>query len=167
MIFLISIILMLVSIFTGVIFYDPYYEYDTLDAAAYSSLHRTVWSIGSVGVLYVASYGHVKWVYNVLSWKPWVPLSKLVYGAYLVHFQIQLRATAKKAAADVTSYFDIISYALSDIVLSFIVAFILYLLIEAPFRNIFAIMFFPAKHKEKNNNEKTEDVNETTVDSHL
>lgn len=37
---------MVVSIVTGAIFYDPYYDYDTLDAAAYSSMHRTVWSIG-------------------------------------------------------------------------------------------------------------------------
>lgn len=66
-------------------------------------------NLGSVGVLYVASYGKIKWVYAFLAWKPWVPLSKLVYGAYLVHFQIQMRGVAKKGASDVTSYFDIVN----------------------------------------------------------
>lgn len=65
-------------------------------------------NLGSVGVLYVASYGKIKWVYAFLAWKPWIPLSKLVYGAYLVHFEIQMRGVAKKGASDVTSYFDIV-----------------------------------------------------------
>ncbi|CAG9764782.1 unnamed protein product [Ceutorhynchus assimilis] len=175
LIFTVSITLMVVSIVTGAIFYDPYYQYDTLDAAAYSSMHRTVWSIGSIGVLYVASYGQIKWVYSFLSWKPWVPLSKLVYGAYLVHFQIQMRGVAKKGAADVTSYFDIISFAASDIVLSFGLAFVLYLAIEAPFRNIFSVLFFPPKDNKKdksnssnnNNNNSEENLSQSTCDSHL
>ncbi|XP_066262738.1 nose resistant to fluoxetine protein 6-like [Euwallacea similis] len=170
LIFISSVTLMIISIVTGVIFYNPYYEYDTLDAASYSVLHRTVWSIGSVGVLFVASYGKVKWVYSFLSWRPWIPLSKLVYGAYLVHFQIQMRGVAKKGAADVTSYFDIISFAISDIVLSFGLAFLLYLAIEAPFRNIFAVLFFPPKTRKKtiiNNNNNEENVSEKTCDSHL
>ncbi|XP_050305994.1 nose resistant to fluoxetine protein 6-like [Anthonomus grandis grandis] len=175
LIFTVSITLMVVSIVSGAIFYDPYYEYNTLDAAAYSSLHRTVWSIGSIGVLYVASYGKIGWVYAFLSWRPWIPLSKLVYGAYLVHFQIQLRGAAKKASADVTSYFDIICYAISDIVLSFGLALVLYLAVEAPIRNVFSLLFFPPKGDKKkeaiannnNNNNEGETVSETTCDSHL
>ncbi|KAL1514037.1 hypothetical protein ABEB36_003362 [Hypothenemus hampei] len=170
LIFITSVTLMVISIVTGAIFYDPYYEYKTLEAASYSVLHRTVWSIGSIGVLFVASYGQLKWVYSFLCWKPWIPLSKLVYGAYLVHFQLQMRAVAKKGAADVTSYFDIISLAVSDIILSFLLAFLLYLAIEAPFRNIFAILLSPSRDNKKtiiNNNNNEENVSEKTCDSHL
>lgn len=50
---------MVASIVTGAIFYNPYYQYDTLDAAAYSVLHRTVWSIGKfpslIFLLYIYS----------------------------------------------------------------------------------------------------------------
>lgn len=45
-IFIVSVTLMIISIVTGAIFYNPYYEYNTLDAASYSALHRTVWAIG-------------------------------------------------------------------------------------------------------------------------
>lgn len=104
-----SLALMIVTIFTGVIFYDPYYEYNAVESAMYTAVHRTLWAIGSIGVLYVASYGHARFIYNFLSWKPWIPLSKLVYGAYLVHMQFQLRAVARKGGADVVTYFDIVS----------------------------------------------------------
>ncbi|XP_060529431.1 nose resistant to fluoxetine protein 6-like isoform X2 [Cylas formicarius] len=166
LVFFVSLILMIGSITTGAIFYNPYYKYNALESAAYAALHRAVWSVGSVGILYVSSYGHVKLVYNFLSWKPWIPLSKLVYGAYLVHFQFQLRAVAKKSAADTTTYFDIISYGLSDAVLAFSTAFVLYLAVEAPFRNIFSLLFFPPKENQQVKS-KEENVSETTCDSHL
>nr|XP_023026922.1 nose resistant to fluoxetine protein 6-like [Leptinotarsa decemlineata] len=168
-ILVISLLLMVSSIITGVIFYNPDYEYDRIGSALYASLHRVVWSVGSVGVLYVASYGHTKYIYRFLSWKPWIPLSKLVYGAYLVHMQFQLRAVARKGGADVITYFDVISYSFSDIVLAFGTSFLLYLVIEAPFRNIFTLLMVTSDHATKKNNTRqtSENVNETTCDSHL
>lgn len=70
--------------------------------------------------------------------------------------------------------------ALSDIVLSFGTAFVLYLAIEAPFRNIFSLMLVPHReqkpvnHTVNNNNnnnnnipETKDEISETTCDSHL
>ncbi|KAG5894539.1 hypothetical protein JTB14_026827 [Gonioctena quinquepunctata] len=168
-----SLFLMVGSIVTGTIFYQADYEYNPIESALYASLHRAVWSAGSVGVLYVASYGHTKYIYRFLSWKSWVPLSKLVYGAYLVHMQFQLRAVARKGGADVVSYFDVISSALSDVVLAFGTAFVLYLVVEAPFRNLFSLMLVPPEKSKdaKNPREGQENAdvneNETTCDSHL
>ncbi|XP_050500943.1 nose resistant to fluoxetine protein 6-like [Diabrotica virgifera virgifera] len=166
-----SLTVMIGSIVSGVIFYDPKYDYNAIESGLYASLHRVAWSAGSVGVLYVASYGHAKLIYNFLSWKPWVPISKLVYGAYLTHMQFQIRATARKGGSDFITYFDIISWAFSDIVLAFSSAFVLYLTVEAPFRNIFSLIFAPParntlKPKPKPV-ESQESVNEVTCDSHL
>lgn len=99
---------MLMSILTGAIFYDENYKYNAIESGIYNSLHRTVWALGSVGIIYVASYGRSKFIYNVLSWSPLIPLSKLVYGAYLIHMQFQMRAVAKKGGADFVSYFDVV-----------------------------------------------------------
>lgn len=74
----------------------------------YAALHRTMWSLGTAGLFFVASYGTASFLYKILSWKPWVPISKLVYGAYLVHFQFQMRAAAKKGGADLLTYFDLV-----------------------------------------------------------
>ncbi|CAG9820973.1 unnamed protein product [Phaedon cochleariae] len=169
LILFVSLGIMVGSIVTGVIFYDPAYQYNPLESALYASMHRVVWAVGSVGVLYVASFGHAKFIYRFLSWRPWVPLSKLVYGAYLVHMQFQLRAVARKGGADVSTYFDGISQALSDIILAFGTALILYLFVEAPFRNIFSLLLaHPRSNKHsKQKSESPENVSESTCDSHL
>lgn len=89
-------------------FYDPEYKYNAIEAGLYASLHRIMWSLGTAGLFYAASYGTAKFLYKILSWKPWVSISKLVYGAYLVHFQFQLRNTAKKGGPDLLTYFDLV-----------------------------------------------------------
>ncbi|KAJ8925875.1 hypothetical protein NQ315_009727 [Exocentrus adspersus] len=167
-IFTASLALMITTLLTGTIFYNPYYVYNAVESSIYAALHRTLWAVGSIGILYVASYGHAKFVYKFLSWKPWIPLSKLVYGAYLVHMQFQLRAVARKGGADAVTYFDVISFALSDICLAFGTAFILYLTIEAPFRNVFALLFSPPKEPSKSKSPDAEEsTSEATCDSHL
>ncbi|XP_056635161.1 nose resistant to fluoxetine protein 6-like isoform X1 [Diorhabda sublineata] len=190
-ILLTSISIMMTSLLTGIVFYDAEYEYDAVESALYASLHRVAWSLGSIGVLYVASYGHAKLIYNFLSWKPWIPLSKLVYGAYLTHMQFQMRAVARKGGADFISYFDVvstnsiytlnkhrlygfilfqISYALSDMVLAFSSAFVLYLAVEAPFRNLFSLLLMHPSKDSKSKPKPVEDqesVSEVTCDSHL
>lgn len=63
-ILVVSIGVMASSIVTGMIFYHPEYEYDAVESALYASLHRTMWSLGSVGLFYVASYGHAVFIYR-------------------------------------------------------------------------------------------------------
>ncbi|CAG9830112.1 unnamed protein product [Diabrotica balteata] len=63
-----------------------------------------------------------------------------------------------------------ISFAFSDIVLAFSSAFILYLTVEAPFRNIFSLLLAPPARDVKPKPkpvEAQESVNEVTCDSHL
>ncbi|KAH1014684.1 hypothetical protein HUJ05_012526 [Dendroctonus ponderosae] len=67
------------SVLTGSVFYDPYHPYNPYEAATYAGFHRALWSIGSIGLIYVASYGHAKFIWKILTWSPWVPLSKLQY----------------------------------------------------------------------------------------
>lgn len=100
------------TILTGSVFYDPEYKYNAVEAGLYASLHRTMWSIGTAGLFYAASYGTANFLYKILSWSPWVPISKLVYGAYLVHFQFQLRSVAKKGGPDLLTYFDLVGIIL-------------------------------------------------------
>lgn len=103
-----SLFLMLVSLFSGMVFYDPYHTYNSVESAAYAALHRPAWALGSVGLLYVASFGHGSFLKKVLSWSPWIPLSKLVYGAYLTHFQFQLRSAAVFKNPMQIAYFDVV-----------------------------------------------------------
>lgn len=104
-----SLAMIFASIFGGSVFYDPYHKYNVIESASYASFHRIAWAIGSVGLLFVGSYGHGTVINMVLTWSPWIPLSKLVYGAYLSHMQFQLRSAAKFMNPRQIGYFDVVS----------------------------------------------------------
>lgn len=99
---------MLATVFSAKVFYDPYHRYNAIESASYAAFHRLTWAAGSVGLLYVASFGHGGFLKTVLSWGPWIPLSKLVYGAYLTHMTFQLRSAAKFMSPRLLTYFDVV-----------------------------------------------------------
>ncbi|KAF2891101.1 hypothetical protein ILUMI_14284 [Ignelater luminosus] len=104
-----SFLLLFATVVTGSIFYDRYHEYNAIESGAYAGLHRVAWSIGTVGLLFSASYGHATVLKSVLSWSPWIPLGKLVYGAYLIHMTFQLRSVAMSTTPQYFTYFDVVS----------------------------------------------------------
>lgn len=95
--------------YSAKIFYNPYHSYDVIEAASYASLHRLSWAVGTAGLFYVASFGHGSFFAEVLSWNPWIPLSKLVYGAYLTHMSFQLRSAANRMSPVEIGIFDVVS----------------------------------------------------------
>lgn len=144
---------------SGGVFYDNYHSYNSLEAALYAGLHRPAWALGSAILLLTASYGRIgkKTIFKIkvklncfffnegvmktfLNWKPWIPLSKLVYSAYLIHMCWQLRSTAMVMSPRYATFFDIFQLALGDIVLSFLLALVMYLVIETPFRKVFRVI---------------------------
>jgi peptidoglycan/LPS O-acetylase OafA/YrhL len=50
----------------------------------YQATSRIIWSIGLAGIIYscLNSGGIIN---DILSWKIWIPLSRLSFSAYLVH----------------------------------------------------------------------------------
>lgn len=100
---------MLTCMIGGTVFFNPYHGYDVVESAVYGALHRTAWSVGSVGLLFVSSYGHSPFLTGVLTWKPWIPLSKLTYGAYLTHMQFQLRSIGISPGPLYFDYFEVVS----------------------------------------------------------
>ena len=106
---LLSILFIIVSIAGGTVFYDPYHNYNVLESAAYAGLSRPVFAAGIVGIIYVSSYGYPCFIRDILTWPPWIPLSKLVYGAYLMHMQFQLRSAGALMSPRYFSYFDVVS----------------------------------------------------------
>lgn len=104
-----SAILMLTSMVSGIAFYNPYHKYNPYEAGAYAAVHRTIWSIGTVGIMFAASYGTMPILQKFLSWKPFIPLSKLTYGVYLAHFSFQLRNIASAPGPVYLGYFEFVS----------------------------------------------------------
>lgn len=101
-----SILLLLIAIGTGGVLYDPYREYNPIEHAIFAGFHRLPWAFGTIGLLITASYGHATFIRNVFSWSPFIPLSRLVYGAYLMHLGLQFRALGTTTSSQT---FDIYS----------------------------------------------------------
>lgn len=97
----------------GIIFYDPFHDYNALESATYGALHRTIWALGSFGIMYSISFGTSNFLYKCLSWSPWIPLSKLVFGAYLWHFLFQMRTLGKANSTQVFNFFDVVRHLYS------------------------------------------------------
>lgn len=53
--------------------------------ALHHSTHRTVWSIGLAWIIYACVTGQGGWINSFLSWKGFVPMSRLSFMVYLVH----------------------------------------------------------------------------------
>jgi peptidoglycan/LPS O-acetylase OafA/YrhL len=53
--------------------------------ALHHSTHRTVWSIGLAWIIYACVTGQGGWINGFLSWKGFVPMSRLSFMVYLVH----------------------------------------------------------------------------------
>ncbi|CAL1277767.1 unnamed protein product, partial [Larinioides sclopetarius] len=55
----------------------------------YNSFSRTIFGLGVAWVIFVCVEGQADIVNRFLSWKPWIPLSRLTFCAYLVHPIVQ------------------------------------------------------------------------------
>lgn len=87
---------------------------------------------------------------RILSAHVWVPLSKLVYGAYLTHLLIQLRWTAATRKPQYLDPFNLAHLAVMDLVLSFSAALLLHITIETPCRRLLAVIL--EKHESHKRN---------------
>ena len=54
-------------------------------AAAYSATSRIIWSLGLSWITFASMHSYGGFIQTFLSFKVWVPLSRLTYCAYLVH----------------------------------------------------------------------------------
>ena len=53
--------------------------------ALHSATHRTVWSAGLAWITYACATGNGGWINTFLSWKGFVPMSRLTFMVALVH----------------------------------------------------------------------------------
>ena len=74
-------------------FFDPGNFSEVLasvPAILYGCLHRFVWAVAVAWVIFACVTGHGKWVKGFLSWKPFVPLGRLSFCAFLCSYYVQM-----------------------------------------------------------------------------
>ncbi|XP_064458657.1 nose resistant to fluoxetine protein 6-like [Ornithodoros turicata] len=105
-------------------------------ASAYAALHKDVWAIALSWVTYACSTGRGGVVTRLLSWNAYVVPSRLTYSVYLIHYLVYLARMGVIAEPLQIHEFLQLKDFLGVAVLSYLLAFVLYLAVEAPIVNL-------------------------------
>ncbi|XP_075541468.1 nose resistant to fluoxetine protein 6-like isoform X2 [Dermacentor variabilis] len=111
-------------------------EASDLETLLYSSLHRTGWALGLGWTVYACLTDRCALVNQVLSWKAWLPLSRLTYGVYLAHpvvLDFQMWTIRERIFGSHMSMLYLFS---GNLAVSMGVAVVFYVAFEAPFRKL-------------------------------
>ncbi|XP_015433658.1 PREDICTED: nose resistant to fluoxetine protein 6-like [Dufourea novaeangliae] len=121
-------------------------ELSPLMAAAYSSLSHSVWALGLSWIVLACSTGYGGYVNSILSAPILYPVSRITYCAYLIHpLVIRLTALNLDSPFHLGKYTMVITF-LGQLVLSYLLSFIISLSFEAPIVSMLKILS-PKKRK--------------------
>ncbi|XP_066292100.1 nose resistant to fluoxetine protein 6-like [Branchiostoma lanceolatum] len=129
------------------VLYSPYglYHGTTLQTESenvlYITVHRTVWAM-SLGWVVVACYhGYGGVVDTILSWDAWVPLSRLTYCAYLIQVPVMYTVYLTREVPIHYTTLTMVSFFLGNVSLSYGLAFLVSVAVEAPLMGLEKIIF--------------------------
>ncbi|XP_022828881.1 nose resistant to fluoxetine protein 6-like [Spodoptera litura] len=135
-----GLILGVVSTFTVTIFYQEWYQYNALEAAAYISLHKLAWGISNGWLIIACATGNGGFLGKLLTWKFLAPFSRLTFCAYLVNGIVELYYVGELRHPLHITFFTVMANAISHIVLTFFLALFLCLTFESPLHGIEKIL---------------------------
>ncbi|CAH0629079.1 unnamed protein product [Chrysodeixis includens] len=135
-----SFVLGTVTIFTVSLFYQEWYEYNVIEAAAYISLHKLAWGIANGWLIVACATGNGGILGKLLTWKFLAPFSRLTFCAYLVNGIVELYYVGELRHPLYINFFTVMANAISHIVLTFFLALFLCLTFESPLHGIEKIL---------------------------
>lgn len=106
--------------------------FSTVENVIYGSFSRLTWALAVAWVVYACHFGLGGFVNHILAWPAFIPLSRLTYGAYLIHpMVLSLYFSSLQVPFHYTDLFIAFNYV-AITVLSYAAAFILAIGIEYP-----------------------------------
>ncbi|XP_062593447.1 nose resistant to fluoxetine protein 6-like [Saccostrea cucullata] len=116
------------------------------ESAVYNALHRSVWGAAVCWVIFACATGNGGFINTILSWKVFVPLSRLSYAAYLVHVIIIYAYFFSRRMPIYLTDLELVYLFLSNLVVSYGAAFVVSLLFESPFMALEKVIF-PSRNR--------------------
>ncbi|XP_022241743.1 nose resistant to fluoxetine protein 6-like [Limulus polyphemus] len=158
---ILTIMLMLSTIFGIYNHVAGYTKFSTAASSLYAALHRLFWAAGVSWVIFVCSTGNGGLINTFLSWKAFVPLSRLAYMTYLSHLCLLWLYVGNIRERVYAGHLTTMCTFLGCLVFSFVFSFICALGVEAPFRNLEKMIVSSVFQREENNvlKEKKNDPN--------
>ncbi|XP_064459153.1 nose resistant to fluoxetine protein 6-like [Ornithodoros turicata] len=124
-------------------------SWEGLDAAIYAGFSKAAWAVALSWVTFSCASGVGGHVNRLLSWKPLVPFSRLSYGAYLIHSPLYMVRTGIMRERMSLQHFNLVKDYFGCLAISYLLAYLLYLLCEAPVANLEKLCFAPSPSKQK------------------
>lgn len=116
-------------------------DYDTLDAVLYASTHRTAWALSLGWVTFACATGRGGPVNAFLSWQGFVPFSRLSFSAFLMQtVVILMRCLVTRERLHYSHYYMVQDFFFA-FMMTYITAFLLFLVFEAPVGNLEKLIF--------------------------
>ncbi|KAG0445736.1 hypothetical protein HPB47_014609, partial [Ixodes persulcatus] len=112
---------------------------------------RIVWSICLAWITFACSTGRGGILNRFLSWDGFVPLSKLSFGVYLIHFPFYLFTYHIARERVFFSHFTLVSQCFSVLVWSCLLSYFMFIACEAPTDHLRKLLFM----RERNSAVKT------------
>ncbi|XP_074604721.1 nose resistant to fluoxetine protein 6-like [Brevipalpus obovatus] len=103
-----------------------------LSSATYASAHRSCWALCIAWITFACVTGNGGFINSFLSWKGFIPLGKLSFMMYLMHFPILWMRYAYLRERLPFGHYTMFCEFIVNFVLSFFAALISYLMVEAP-----------------------------------
>ncbi|CAN7988847.1 unnamed protein product, partial [Ixodes hexagonus] len=101
-------------------------------AALYKATHRGLFSAGLCWILFACVTGRAGFVNNILSWPAWIPLSRLSFGAYMIHDFILDYQWLNFRNRINEGHFYLMTLVAGNFAASFVASFLLHAFLEKP-----------------------------------
>ncbi|XP_052751582.1 nose resistant to fluoxetine protein 6-like [Galleria mellonella] len=165
-----SIILGTVTTFSVSLFYQEWYQYNAIEAAAYISLHKLAWSIANGWMIIACVTGNGGILAKLFNWKLFVPLSRLTYCAYLVNGIVELFYIGQLRHPAHLTVLTVTANSISHLVLTFFLALLLCITFESPIHGIEKILlkkFVGPRASDNTREDKSQECSRSTSQSKL
>jgi len=104
--------------------------------AFYYSCSSVGWSLVLSWIIFACEFGYGGLINDLLSWSYWQPFAKLSYGIYIWHALVVFANTVRPKTHTYFSDYELILRFWGDFGLSLCIAFVTYLVVEAPLAGI-------------------------------
>ncbi|EFX71086.1 hypothetical protein DAPPUDRAFT_60562 [Daphnia pulex] len=125
-------------------------EISSAVSMTYGPLHRTAWAFVIGWIIFACSRGYGGFVNWFLSWKGFMPLGRLTYCVYLIHYDFLTVFTSSVRKQYYYTMFGTVVTCFGVLVFCFALAFLAAVTIEASFLNLEKLLFSSPKPKSKN-----------------
>ncbi|XP_060080501.1 nose resistant to fluoxetine protein 6-like [Ylistrum balloti] len=115
----------------------------------YNALHRTVWGAIVCWVVFACVTGNGGFVNTFLSWSPFIVLRRLTYCAYLVHPLVTAVYYRSHRQKLFMTNLNIIYLFLGHLVITYMVAFVVFLAFQSPLLRLEKAVFTKDKEETK------------------